>query len=118
VTFVQIASPSRESVPKYKEYAEATKAESERINALIGSAAWKPIIFVHKHYSHSQLYPLYAHADFCLVTSVHDGMNLVAKEYVAASDREDGVLILSQFTGAARDLPDALLVNPYSAEET
>ncbi|MGA8674829.1 MAG: trehalose-6-phosphate synthase, partial [Candidatus Acidiferrales bacterium] len=61
--------------------------------------------------------PYYRAADLCLVTSLHDGMNLVAKEYVAAREDEDGVLILSQFTGAARELRDALLVNPYDIEQ-
>src|SRR5581483_1610639 len=63
-------------------------------------------------------WPLYRHADLCLVTSLHDGMNLVAKEYVAAQEDGRGVLVLSRFTGAARELPDALLVNPYDVDET
>jgi len=73
---------------------------------------------VKKHLSHRELYPLYRKANFCLVTSLHDGMNLVAKEFVAARSDELGVLILSQFTGAAKDLKGAIIINPYSAEQT
>ena len=116
-TFLQISSPSRESSEKYREYAVQCAEEAGRINKKFEESGWHPIRFEKKHYSHEELYPLYAAADFCLVTSLHDGMNLVAKEFVAAQDGEDGVLILSQFTGAARDLKGALIVNPYSAEE-
>ena len=117
-TFLQIAAPSRESVPKYREYAAAVEAEAERVNTLFGTRTWKPIVLELKHYSHAQLQALYKLADVCLITSLHDGMNLVAKEYTAARDDEAGVLVLSQFTGASRSLKGALLINPYSAEET
>jgi trehalose 6-phosphate synthase len=117
-TFLQVAAPSRESVPKYREYAQAVEAEANRINAKFGSGRWQPIHYAHRQFSHEELQPLYRAADVCLVTSLHDGMNLVAKEYVAARDDERGVLILSKFTGASRDLIGALVVNPYSAEET
>lgn len=117
-TFLQIASPSRESVEKYREYAHAVTEEAERINEKFSTKQWKPIVFVKKHHTHEELQEIYRLADICLITSVHDGMNLVAKEFVAARDDEQGVLILSQFTGAARDLKGALLINPYSAEET
>lgn len=117
-TFLQIASPSRESVEKYREYAHAVAQEAERINEKFGTRQWKPIVFEKKHYTHDELRIFYRNAHFCLITSLHDGMNLVAKEFVAARDDEAGALILSQFTGAARDLKGALLINPYSAEET
>lgn len=116
-TFLQISSPSREGSEKYREYAVECAEEAERINKKFGDGGWRPIHFERRHHSHEELQPLYGSADFCLVTSLHDGMNLVAKEFVAARDEEDGVLILSQFTGAARTLKGALIVNPYSAEE-
>lgn len=117
-TFLQISSPSREASEKYRMYAKECADEAERINKKFESKEWRPIRFEKRHYSHEELAPLYAGADFCLVTSLHDGMNLVAKEYVAARNTEDGVLILSQFTGASRGLKGAIIVNPYSAEET
>ena len=117
-TFVQIAAPSRESVAKYREYAEEVEQEVERINAKFATSDWKPIHFEHRHYSHEELRPLYRAADLCLVSSLHDGMNLVAKEYVAAHDDERGALILSQFAGASRSLAGAIIINPYSAEES
>lgn len=118
ITFLQIASPTREGVEKYREYAEAVQAETDRINERFKMKGWQPIVLEHKHYSHEELAPLYKLADVCLVTSVHDGMNLVAKEFVAARNDEAGVLVLSQFAGASRDLKGALIVNPYSAEDT
>lgn len=117
-TFLQIAAPSREGSRKYREYAEECVYEVERINEKFKKGEWQPIRFERRQFSHEALKPLYAEADFCLVTSLHDGMNLVAKEYVAARSGEDGVLILSQFAGASRDLKGSLIVNPYSAEET
>ena len=117
-TFLQIASPSRESVPKYQQFSADLTKEAERINNKFKTKTWQPIILLKKHHSHEELSPLFKVADVCMVTSLHDGMNLVAKEYVAARDDESGVLILSQFAGAVRDLKAALIVNPYSAEET
>ena len=117
-TFLQVASPSREGSQKYREYALECEKEVERVNKKFEIDGWRPVVFEKRHYSHEKLHPLYAAADFCLVTSLHDGMNLVAKEFAAARSQEDGVLILSQFTGAARDLKGALIVNPYSGEET
>lgn len=117
-TFLQIASPTRESVEKYREYAAEVHAEADRINELMGTRAWRPIVLQHRHYSHEELRPLYQLANVCMVTSLHDGMNLVSKEYVAARTDESGALVISQFAGAARDLRGAIVVNPYSAEET
>jgi trehalose-6-phosphate synthase len=118
VTLLQIGSPTRESAGKYGEYRTLVKAEADRINALFGTNDWKPIVLHEKSYSHTQLRQLYQLANVCLVTPVHDGMNLVSKEFVAARKDELGVLILSSFTGASRDMKGALIVNPYSAEET
>lgn len=117
-TFLQIASPSRESVPKYKQFSAEVAKEAERINRKFKTKTWQPIVLLEKHHSHEELGPLFKISDVCMVTSLHDGMNLVAKEYVAARDNESGVLILSKFTGAVRDLKGAIVVNPYSAEET
>ena len=117
-TFLQIASPSRENVPKYKQFSADVTKEVERINNKFKTKNWQPIILLKEHHSHEELNPLFKIADVCMVTSLHDGMNLVAKEYIAARDKEDGVLILSQFTGAVRDLKGVLMVNPYNAEET
>ena len=117
-TLLQIAPISRGTLQKYQEYSEDVSAEAERINMRFGTNGWKPIILEKRHFTHEELEKFYRLADVCLVTSLHDGMNLVAKEFVAARDDEAGVLVLSQLTGAARDLKGALLVNPYSAEET
>jgi trehalose 6-phosphate synthase len=89
------------------------EAESDRINWRFQTKDWKPIIFLKKHHSHKEIQPYYETADLCMVTSLHDGMNLVAKEYIGARKDESGVLILSQFTGASRELREALIVNPY-----
>jgi trehalose 6-phosphate synthase len=87
--------------------------EVERINRRFQTPRWKPIILIERQCNHQEVDRWYRAADLCLVTSLHDGMNLVAKEFVASRDDEDGVLILSKFTGAAVELADALLVNPY-----
>ncbi|PJE75697.1 trehalose-6-phosphate synthase [Candidatus Uhrbacteria bacterium CG10_big_fil_rev_8_21_14_0_10_48_11] len=118
LTFVQVAPLSRQSVEKYRQFAEEVRTEVERINEKFGTSAWTPIVLIDRNLTHEELDPLYQVADVCLVTPLNDGMNLVAKEYVAAQDDESGVLVLSKFTGAARDLKDALIINPYSAEET
>ncbi len=94
------------------------EAEAERINWRFQSGKWKPILFLKRHHTHHEIDDFYRAADLCLVTSLHDGMNLVAKEFLAARRDERGVLILSQFTGAARELRDALLVNPYDIDQT
>lgn len=118
LAMLQIASPTRESVEKYAEYREFVRKEAKRINEKFGTNDWKPIVLEEKSYSHAELRQLYRLADVCIITSLHDGMNLVAKEFAAARGDEAGVLILSQFTGASRDMKGALVINPYSAEET
>lgn len=117
-TFVQIAPPSRTKIKKMVDFAQAVEKEVERINSLFKKGRWKPIIFLKKLHTHEEVKKFYRIANFCLITSLHDGMNLVAKEYVAARDDEKGVLILSQYTGASRELRDALIVNPYNGEQT
>ena len=117
-TFVQIGAPSRTHIKRYHDLLAEVEAEAERINWRFQGGKWKPIVFLNRQHSHQEIEPYYRAADLCLVTSLHDGMNLVAKEFLAARGDEQGVLILSQFTGAARELRDALLVNPYDIDQT
>jgi trehalose 6-phosphate synthase len=112
-TFVQIGAPSRTDIERYKHFLDEVSVEAERINARFQTARWKPIVFRKKHHSHEEIARFYRASSFCMVTSLHDGMNLVAKEYVASREDERGALILSTFAGAAHELSDALLVNPY-----
>jgi trehalose-6-phosphate synthase len=116
-TFVQIGAPSRTEIDRYKHFLEEVDAEAERINTRFQAGRWKPIVLLKKHHSHEEIARYYHAASACLVTSLHDGMNLVAKEFVAAREDERGVLILSTFAGAAHELPDALLVNPYDVQQ-
>ena len=116
-TFVQIGAPSRTHIKRYQDLTTEVEEEAERINRRFRTGAWKPIVFLNRHHSHEEIQPYYREADVCLVTSLHDGMNLVAKEYVAARDDEQGALILSRFTGASHELADALVVNPYDTDE-
>jgi len=115
-TFVQVASPSRSSIPRYQELQREIQDLVRAINEEFGERGWQPIVYREHHHDRAEVAALYRAADVCLVTSLHDGMNLVAKEFVAARDDGDGVLILSRFTGASRDLRDALAVNPYDVE--
>jgi len=116
-TFVQLGAPSRTHIKRYHDFLAEVEQEAERINWKFKAKDYKPIVFLKKHHSHQEILPFYRQADVCMVTSLHDGMNLVAKEFVAAREDEGGVLILSRFTGAARELRDALIVNPYDAEQ-
>ena len=116
-TFVQIGAPSRTHIRRYQDLMDEVEGEAERINHRFQTNEWKPIVFLARHHSHQQILPYYRTADVCMVTSLHDGMNLVAKEYVAARRDEQGALILSQFAGASLELVDALVVNPYDTEE-
>jgi alpha,alpha-trehalose-phosphate synthase [UDP-forming] len=117
-TFVQIGAPSRTHIKRYHDLFAEVEAEADRINWRFQSREWKPIVFLKRQHSHQEILPYYRAADLCLVTSLHDGMNLVAKEFLAARSDNQGVLILSQFTGAARELRDALLINPYDTDQT
>ena len=93
------------------------EAEADRINRDFRTGDWKPIVFLKRQHSHEEISLTIARPDLCLVTSLHDGMNLVAKEFVASRTDENGVLILSRFAGASQELRDALVVNPYDTEE-
>jgi len=117
-TFIQVAAPSRTHIKRYHDLLGEVEAEAERINWRFQKDKWKPIVLLNRSHSHEEIEPYYKAADLCLVTSLHDGMNLVAKEFVAARGDEGGVLILSIFTGAARELRDALQVNPYDIDQT
>ncbi len=117
-TFVEIGAPSRTHIKRYHDLLAEVEAEAERINWRFQTGKWKPIVLLKRAHSHQEIEPYYRAADLCLVTSLHDGMNLVAKEFLASRKDERGVLILSQFTGAARELRDALLVNPYDIDQT
>ena len=116
-TFVQIGAPSRTRIQRYHDFVAEVEAEAARINARFQTPKWKPIVLLKRHHEHGEIQPYYQAADLCMVTSLHDGMNLVAKEFVAAREDEEGALILSQFTGASRELRDAIIVNPYDIEQ-
>jgi alpha,alpha-trehalose-phosphate synthase [UDP-forming] len=117
-TFVQIGAPTRTHIKRYHDLQAEVEAEADRINWRFQADQWKPIVLLNRQHSHKEIAPYYRAADLCLVTSLHDGMNLVAKEFVATRQDERGVLILSCFTGAARELRDALQVNPYDIDQT
>ncbi len=116
VTFVQLAAPSRSTIPRYQALEAEVDAAVQEVNGTYQTKRWKPILYLKRHHEHRDIWPFYRHADFCMVTSLHDGMNLVAKEFISVRDDEDGALILSQFTGASSELRDAILVNPYDVD--
>ena len=116
-TFVQVGAPSRTHIPRYENLLRQVEEEAERINARFATSKWKPIVFLARHHSRAEIEVLYKTADLCLVTSLHDGMNLVAKEFIASRNDHDGMLILSQFAGAAEELADSLIVNPYDVDD-
>ena len=115
--FVQIAEPSRDCLPAYRELQCRLRKTAERIIQRFGADDYRPIVLLETHHEPTAVYRFLRGADLCYVGSLHDGMNLVAKEFVSARDDERGVLILSEFAGAARELTDALIVNPYAVEE-
>ena len=117
-SLVQIGAPTRSTIPRYAELQREIEQEAERINARFRRSNWRPIVLIQEQQNHRELERYYCAAAVCLVTSLHDGMNLVAKEFVAARRDERGVLILSRFTGASRELRDALIVNPYDIAST
>ena len=111
--FVQLASPTRTGIRRYQQLASDLEEAVARVNARFANDAWKPIVLQMRTFSPEEVRAYYAMANSAIVTPLHDGMNLVAKEYVAACEAEDGVLVLSTFAGAAKELEGALLVNPY-----
>ena len=116
-SFIQIAAPSRSGIEEYRQYQVRVRAAVDRINRRFDHGGPPAIILLVSHHEPDQVYEYYRAADLCFVNSLHDGMNLVAKEFLAARDDERGVLILSQFTGAARELPEAMIVNPYDSDQ-
>ena len=116
-SFVQIAAPTRAGIEEYQHHEAQVRAMATRINGRFARRGPPPILLKVEHHEPRKVYEYFRAADFCFVSSLHDGMNLVAKEFVAARDDDRGVLILSQFTGAARELPEALIVNPYDADQ-
>ncbi len=118
VVFVQIGAPSRSTIPRYLELLREVEETVKQVNQSLQTRTWRPIVYLDRHYDHRDIWAYYRHADFCMVTSLHDGMNLVAKEFVSVREDGDGVLILSRFAGAAGELRDALIVNPYDLAGT
>jgi len=116
-TFVQLAAPSRTRIERYQQLNERVESLAAEINARWSVGLYRPIILHRSHHEPATVFQYYRAADLCYVSSLHDGMNLVAKEFVAARDDERGVLVLSQFTGAARELTEALVVNPYDLRQ-
>ncbi len=117
-TFVQIGAPSRTQLKTYSDTISSVEREAERINIRFKSKNWKAILLLIRHHSHEEIAPFYTSADFCMVTSLHDGMNLVAKEFVASRHQNDGALILSRFAGASQELQGAIIINPYDIEKS
>jgi len=116
-TFVQLAAPSRTIIEQYRQLNERVEFVAARINERFGKGAYRPVVLLRAHHEPPTVFRYYRAAHVCYVSSLHDGMNLVAKEFVSAREDEQGVLVLSQFTGAARELPEALIVNPYDLDE-
>lgn len=116
-TFAQLSAPSRTVIERYRALAESVEEIATRVNRRFASGTYRPIVLLRAHHEPPTIFRYLRAADVCYVSSLHDGMNLVAKEFVAARADERGVLVLSRFTGAARDLTEALIVNPYDLEE-
>jgi len=116
-TFVQIAAPSRESISTYRDLGLEVRRVADEINKKYGTESYKPIVLKIQHHEPPEVYTYFRASDVCYVSSLHDGMNLVAKEFVASREDERGVLILSSFTGASRELLEALIVNPYNLDQ-
>ncbi|MBF0191481.1 MAG: trehalose-6-phosphate synthase [Magnetococcales bacterium] len=116
--FLQVAAPTRSRLPAYQEIQKEAESLVERINTRFGTGSWQPLLLIARHHEPDQVYELFRAADLCIVSSLHDGMNLVAKEFVAARDDRQGVLILSSFAGASRELMEALIVNPFDVTAT
>jgi alpha,alpha-trehalose-phosphate synthase [UDP-forming] len=117
LVFLQIGVPSRTAIEDYENLNKTLIEQVNAMNRKWGHGDWKPVVFIRRHIDQQALVALHLMADFCLVSSLHDGMNLVAKEFVASRIDGDGVLILSAFTGAARELTDAVIVNPFAVDE-
>jgi len=115
--FIQLGAPSRIHIKRYHDLMGELDELAEKINWKHMDDEWKPIVYLKRHFSPEEVKPFYRMADICIVSSLHDGMNLVAKEYISAKNDSNGSLILSCFTGASKELTDAIRINPYSIEE-
>lgn len=118
LVFVELGAPSRTLIASYQDHLKEVEKLVEKINLRFQKGSYRPILFLEEHHDQKKIFDFYRLADFCLVSSLHDGMNLVAKEFVSAREDEDGVLILSRFTGASHEFTSSLLVNPYDIEGT
>jgi trehalose-6-phosphate synthase len=114
---VQLASPTRTRIRRYQQLPADRRSGVDRVNERFGTADWTPVVLQMRTFAPEEVRRYYAMADSALVTPLHDGMNLVAKEYVAGCEDGDGALVLSEFAGASRELDGALLVNPYDAQQ-
>ena len=115
--FIQIAAPSRTHIKRYHDLGGEIDEMIDKVNWKYSDGNWKPIIYLKRHFSPEEIRPFYCLADICIVSSLHDGMNLVAKEYISSQSGSAGALILSRFTGADRELAEAIHINPYSIED-
>jgi trehalose 6-phosphate synthase len=115
---VQVAAPTRTKLESYRRLQEEAIELAGNINERHGNGSYQPVMLIIRHHEPREVFELFRAADICVVSSLHDGMNLVAKEFVAARDDDAGVLILSQFAGASRELAAALLINPYDSYGT
>jgi trehalose 6-phosphate synthase len=118
LAFVQIAEPSRDCLPEYRSARDQLVTAAQRVNERFGTDATQPIMLRESHHEPDEVHRLYRAADFCHVGSLRDGMNLVAKEFVCARDDEKGVLVLSEYAGAAQQMPEALLINPWDVQSS
>ena len=116
LVFLQVAAPSRTEIQRYSEFAERVDRLVDAVNARFSTLGYTPVVLLHRHCGPQEVFEYYRSADVCYISSLHDGMNLVAKEFVAARDDVRGVLVLSRFAGAARELTEALIVNPYDID--
>jgi trehalose 6-phosphate synthase len=116
-SFIQVAAPTRSKLPAYAALQREATALAEEINARHGKPGWEPIRLLIRHHDPVEVFELFRGADLCIVSSLHDGMNLVAKEFVASRDDDKGVLVLSNFAGASREMSEAIIVNPYDGDE-
>ena len=116
-TFVVLGAPSRTHIPRYRDLIASLETLVDQINWKYQSEDWKPIRFLVSHHNAETVYSFMRMSSICIVSALQDGMNLVAKEYVSANEKCDGVLILSEFAGAARELSDAVIINPYDTEQ-
>ena len=117
VAFIQMGDLSRIHIKEYKDLNDTLNAIVEEINWKYSTEDWSPIVMVRRHLSFQDILAFYRLASVCIVSSLHDGMNLVAKEYISSRVDDDGVLLLSRFTGAARELGEAIFINPFNIEE-